>query len=181
MLLATGPECFGRDPESFMTSDSKTGTCGRSNRRWNLTENGDNLQRKSARVRQRATLNGALVLASRSEVKRGQGKQFEKARFKVRPAGSWLTSWFSLGWWPMRLSLSPPRTNGMWLRALLVLSAGGFITTLEGSPLLCNKQVAADLRSAGLWSGVVRGVVHPGERPLIGRLTARPVNVAPDS
>src|SRR5258707_6315120 len=37
---------------------------------------------------QRKDLHGALVLASRSEVKRGEWKQFESAEFNIRPMGS---------------------------------------------------------------------------------------------
>src|SRR5271156_5678751 len=37
---------------------------------------------------QRDTLNGALILASRSEVKRGEWKAFEDAPFTIRPMGS---------------------------------------------------------------------------------------------
>jgi len=43
---------------------------------------------KPVRPSQRTSLNGALVLASRSEVKRGEWKQFEGANFKIRPMGS---------------------------------------------------------------------------------------------
>ena len=43
---------------------------------------------KPAQPSQRRDLHGALVLASRSEVKRGEWKQFESAEFKIRPMGS---------------------------------------------------------------------------------------------
>src|SRR5580693_10617476 len=43
---------------------------------------------KPALPSQRKTLEGALVLASRSEVKRGEWKVFENAPFKIRPMGS---------------------------------------------------------------------------------------------
>src|SRR6266849_3788117 len=43
---------------------------------------------KPARASQRTSLDGALVLASRSEVKRGEWRQFEKTSFKIRPMGS---------------------------------------------------------------------------------------------
>jgi myo-inositol-1(or 4)-monophosphatase len=41
-----------------------------------------------AQPSQRKDLHGALVLASRSEVKRGEWKQFESAEFNIRPMGS---------------------------------------------------------------------------------------------
>src|SRR5579863_7053757 len=43
---------------------------------------------KASQPSQRQTLDGALVLASRSEVKRGEWKPFENAVFKIRPMGS---------------------------------------------------------------------------------------------
>ena len=43
---------------------------------------------KPAQPSQRKDLHGALVLASRSEVKRGEWKQFESADFNIRPMGS---------------------------------------------------------------------------------------------
>src|SRR6202521_2755430 len=43
---------------------------------------------KPARPSQRTALQGATVLASRSETKRGEWKRFESAHFKIRPMGS---------------------------------------------------------------------------------------------
>ena len=43
---------------------------------------------KPAQPSQRRTLDGALVLASRSEVRRGEWKPFENATFTIRPIGS---------------------------------------------------------------------------------------------
>src|SRR5246500_3633685 len=43
---------------------------------------------KPVRGGRRAHLNGASVLASRSEIKRGEWKQFENAPFTIRPMGS---------------------------------------------------------------------------------------------
>src|ERR1700689_1254596 len=43
---------------------------------------------KPSQPSQRKTLAGALVLASRSEVRRGEWKPFEHAAFEVRPMGS---------------------------------------------------------------------------------------------
>ena len=48
-----------------------------------LTYNG-----KPARPSQRTVLEGSLLLASRSETKRGEWKRFENAKFKIRPMGS---------------------------------------------------------------------------------------------
>src|SRR6202034_3110925 len=51
-------------------------------------ESGVTYNGKPAQPSQRTTLDGATVLASRSETKRGEWKQFEGANFKVRPMGS---------------------------------------------------------------------------------------------
>src|SRR6202047_5290439 len=51
-------------------------------------ESGVTYNGKPAQPSQRTTLDGAPVLASRSETKRGEWKQFEGANFKVRPMGS---------------------------------------------------------------------------------------------
>ena len=48
-----------------------------------LTYNG-----QSVRSSQRTSLEGSVVLASRSETKRGEWKEFENAPFKVEPMGS---------------------------------------------------------------------------------------------
>src|SRR5262249_57808527 len=44
--------------------------------------------RQPAHASQRNKLEGALVLASRSETKRGEWKEFESAPFKILPMGS---------------------------------------------------------------------------------------------
>src|SRR6266436_6770910 len=51
-------------------------------------ESGLEFNGASARVSQRNTLEGAVVLASRSETKRGEWKSFGDAPFKVKPMGS---------------------------------------------------------------------------------------------
>ena len=51
-------------------------------------ETGVTYNGEPAQPSQRSELHGALVLASRSEVKRGEWKQFESAEFNIRPMGS---------------------------------------------------------------------------------------------
>src|ERR1700729_2766196 len=51
-------------------------------------ESGVTYNGKPVRPSQRTTLDGATVLASRSETKRGEWKQFEGANFKIRQMGS---------------------------------------------------------------------------------------------
>src|ERR1700684_2135852 len=51
-------------------------------------ESGVTYNGKPSQPSQRESLAGALVLASRSEVKRGEWKPFEHASFEIRPMGS---------------------------------------------------------------------------------------------
>src|SRR5208283_4761310 len=51
-------------------------------------ESGVTYNGKPAQPSQRSSMEGALVLASRSEVKRGEWKAFENSSLKIRPMGS---------------------------------------------------------------------------------------------
>lgn len=97
---------------------------------------------KPARASQRASLDGAMVLASRSEVKRGEWKQFENTTFKVRPMGSvaYKLALVSAGLADMTFTLTPKNEWDVAAGAALVLSAGGFVSTLENSALRCNNK-----------------------------------------
>ena len=97
---------------------------------------------KPARPSQRTTLNGALVLASRSEVKRGEWKQFEGAQFKIRPMGSvaYKLALVSAGLADLTFTLVPKHEWDVAGGAALVASAGGFLSTLDGGPLRCNNR-----------------------------------------
>ena len=97
---------------------------------------------RPAQASQRAQLKGATVLASRSEVKRGEWKQFEKAEFSVRAMGSVA---YKLGLVAARLAditftLVPKHEWDVAAGAALVLSAGGFVQTLENTDLTCNQK-----------------------------------------
>src|SRR5258706_6548287 len=95
---------------------------------------------KPSQPSQRKTLEGALVLASRSEVKRGEWKPFENAGFKIRPMGSvaYKLALVSAGLADVTFTLTPKNEWDVAAGAALVLSAGGFVSTLENTPLLCN-------------------------------------------
>src|SRR5580700_3617679 len=99
-----------------------------------LTYNG-----KPARASQRTSLQGALVLASRSEIKRGEWKRFEKAAVKVRPMGSvaYKLALVSAGLADLTFTLTPKHEWDIAAGAALVESGGGFVSTLENSPLRC--------------------------------------------
>src|ERR1700722_3424325 len=95
---------------------------------------------KPACVSQRSSLNGALVLASRSEVKRGDWKQFENGPFKVqaRGSGAYKLALVSAGLADVTFTLTPKNEWDVAAGAALVLSAGGYVATLAQAPLRCN-------------------------------------------
>ncbi|HYU45805.1 MAG TPA: 3'(2'),5'-bisphosphate nucleotidase CysQ [Terriglobales bacterium] len=90
----------------------------------------------------RKDLHGALVLASRSEVKRGEWKQFESADFKIRPMGSvaYKLGLVSAGRADLTFTLVPKNEWDVAAGAALVESAGGWILKLDHSPLRCNQK-----------------------------------------
>jgi len=97
---------------------------------------------KPAQPSQRKTLNGALVLASRSEVKRGEWKMFEKAAFKIRPMGSvaYKLALVSAGLADVTFTLTPKNEWDVVAGVALVQSAGGFVSTLEKAALTANRR-----------------------------------------
>ena len=102
-----------------------------------LTYNG-----KPARASQRTTLDGATVLASRSETKRGEWKQFQGTNFTVRPMGSvaYKLALVSAGLADLTFTLVPKNEWDVAAGVALVTSAGGFVSTLENAALQCNRR-----------------------------------------
>jgi myo-inositol-1(or 4)-monophosphatase len=90
----------------------------------------------------RSSLEGAVILASRSEVKRGEWKPFENAPFKVRPMGSvaYKLALVSAGLADATFTLTPKHEWDVAGGAALVQSAGGFVQLLDGTPLQCNRK-----------------------------------------
>jgi myo-inositol-1(or 4)-monophosphatase len=95
-----------------------------------------------SRPSQRTTLDGALILASRSEVKRGEWKQFEKGPFKVQAMGSvaYKLALVSAGLADVTFTLIPKNEWDVVAGAALVQSAGGFVSTLERTSLTANRR-----------------------------------------
>ena len=95
-----------------------------------------------ARPSQRCDLNGALVLASRSEIKRGEWKQFESAEFNIRPMGSvaYKLGLVAAGRADLTFTLVPKNEWDVAAGAALVESAGGWTLKLDHSPLRCNQK-----------------------------------------
>lgn len=105
-----------------------------------------------ARSSQRKTLDGALILASRSEVKRGEWKAFEGQSFQVRAMGSvaYKLALVSAGLADVTFTLTPKNEWDVVAGAGLVLSAGGFVSTLEKGSLMVNRR---DPLLSGLLAG----------------------------
>src|SRR5580658_34462 len=97
---------------------------------------------KPAQSSQRKSLEGALILASRSEVKRGEWKAFENSAFTVRPMGSvaYKLALVSAGLADVTFTLTPKNEWDVVAGAALVQSAGGFVSTLEKTNLTANRR-----------------------------------------
>ena len=95
---------------------------------------------KPVQISQRKDLDGAVVLASRSETKRGDWTQFEGAQFTVRPMGSvaYKLARVSAGLDDATFTLTPKHEWDVAAGAALVESSCGFVRTLEDTPLRCN-------------------------------------------
>ncbi len=97
---------------------------------------------KPAQPSHRKTLEGALVLASRSEVKRGEWKQFEGTAFQIRAMGSvaYKLALVSAGLADITFTLTPKNEWDVAAGAALVEAAGGFVSTLEKTNLTANRR-----------------------------------------
>jgi myo-inositol-1(or 4)-monophosphatase len=91
---------------------------------------------------QRKSLDGALVLASRSEVKRGDWKQFESAGFTAKAMGSvaYKLALVSAGLADVTFTLTPKNEWDVAAGVALILSSGGFVATLDNAALRCNNR-----------------------------------------
>ena len=97
---------------------------------------------KPAQPSQRTSLSGALILASRSEVKRGEWAQFQSGEFQVRAMGSvaYKLGLVAAGLADVTFTLTPKNEWDVAAGAALVTSAGGFVATLDHMPLRCNNR-----------------------------------------
>jgi myo-inositol-1(or 4)-monophosphatase len=92
-----------------------------------------------ARASQRSDLSGALVLASRSEEKRGEWKAFQNAPFHVQAMGSvaYKLARVSAGLADATFTLTPKHIWDVAGGVALVASAGGFVRTIDQQALNC--------------------------------------------
>jgi myo-inositol-1(or 4)-monophosphatase len=107
-----------------------------------------------ARASQGKALDGALVLASRSETKRGEWQAFNDGPFKIQPMGSvaYKLARVAAGLADLTFTLCPKHEWDVAGGAALVVSGGGFVQTLD-SALICN-------RMHPLIAGMIAGGPH---------------------
>lgn len=127
-----------------------------------------------AQPSQRKHLHGALVLASRSEVKRGEWKQFESAEFNIRAMGSvaYKLGLVAAGKADLTFTLVPKNEWDVAAGAALVESAGGWALKLDHTPLRCNQKNP-------LISGLLAGSPYLRE-PLLAMLERHAQTVGAD-
>ena len=105
-------------------------------------ESGISYNGSPARTSNRLNLAGATVLASRSEVKRNEWKPFANAPFEIVPMGSvaYKLARVAAGLSDLTFTLTPKHEWDVAAGAALVLSGGGFVSTLENTELRCNQK-----------------------------------------
>ena len=95
---------------------------------------------RAAHASQRRGLQDALALASRSEIKRGEWKKFANGPLQIVAMGSvaYKLARVSAGLADVTFTLTPKNEWDVAAGAALVLSGGGFVTTLDNTPLRAN-------------------------------------------
>lgn len=107
---------------------------------------------KPARATARAQIDGAIVLASRSEVKRGEWEVFRNAPIVIRPTGSvaYKLALVAAGLADATWTLTGKHEWDVAAGVALVQSAGGFVECLDASPPIFNNRSP---RLSGLIAG----------------------------
>lgn len=95
-----------------------------------------------AHVSGRTSLAGSLVLASRSEIERGEWKRYERAPFQVRAVGSiaYKLAMVAAAQADATWTARPKHEWDIAAGVALVEAAGGVVRTLEGAPLRFNQR-----------------------------------------
>ena len=110
----------------------------------------------------RKNLDGAVILASRQEYKRGEWAQFEGKQFSIRQTGSvaYKLALVSAGLADVTWTLSPKHVWDVAAGVALVTSAGGTVACIRDGKLQFNQRetllpglVAS---SSGIWESVIR-------------------------
>jgi myo-inositol-1(or 4)-monophosphatase len=104
-------------------------------------ETGVTYNGRDARVSGRQSLEGAVVLASRSEVDRGEWARFRDSAFTVRPVGSvaYKLALVAAGLADATWTLVPKHEWDVAAGVALVFAAGGIVQSREGPPLRFNQ------------------------------------------
>ena len=104
-------------------------------------ETGVTLNGQLARVSDRAGLDGALVMASRSETRRGEWDRFQGLGFEVQASGSvaYKLAQVAAGLIDATWTLVPKNEWDVAAGAALVAAAGGEVLTLDAEPPRFNK------------------------------------------
>jgi myo-inositol-1(or 4)-monophosphatase len=106
-------------------------------------------------------LQGARVLASRSEYKRGEWQQFDGGQFSIQPMGSvaYKLSLVAAGLADATWTLSPKHEWDIAAGVALVMAAGGYVQRSDNAPVQMNRQnpLVPGLLASGkaLWPHVV--------------------------
>lgn len=97
---------------------------------------------KHAQASQRDSLDGALILASRSEVNRGEWRNFQNGSFRIQPMGSvaYKLARVAAGLADATWTLTPKHEWDVAAGVALVEAAGGFTSSLVDAPLAFNKR-----------------------------------------
>jgi myo-inositol-1(or 4)-monophosphatase len=97
---------------------------------------------KPAQPSQRKTLRGSVILASRSEIKRGEWQQFQGGDYQIRPMGSvaYKLALVAAGRADVTFTLSPKHEWDVAAGVALMESAGGFVSTLDKTSLVANRR-----------------------------------------
>jgi myo-inositol-1(or 4)-monophosphatase len=95
-----------------------------------------------AQPSQRRAIEGSTILASRSETKRGEWQQFLNGGYNIRPMGSvaYKLGLVAAGKADITFTLTPKNEWDVAAGTALVLSAGGYVATLDNAPLRCNQR-----------------------------------------
>ena len=104
-------------------------------------ETGITLNGRPASIRTNGAMDEMLVLASRSEVKRGEWDAFRQAPFRVNPVGSvaYKLAVVAAGGADATWTLTPKNEWDLAGGVALVRAAGGIVRTLEGKEPLFNR------------------------------------------
>lgn len=105
------------------------------------TGRGVTLNGAPVRLSERTSLDGAMVLGSRSEVKRGEWDRFQDAPFEMRPMGSvaYKLSLVAAGRADATWTLVPKHEWDIAAGVALIQAVGGEVYTLDGKPPRFNR------------------------------------------